>query len=171
MSPTTLASYLDHMDVTTTARTAPPQTPLAQESVTSWVRLGTVALAAPQLIIGVWAVLWPHSWFDSFPGLDPRLIAAEPPFNHHLAVDVGAAFLATGLALLAAAVWARRSGISVALLTYLAFTTPHVLYHATNPAPALSGSEQALNVMLLSSGALLAIVLAWGAHRPTEDRA
>ncbi|MEY2427017.1 MAG: hypothetical protein QOI61_2589, partial [Actinomycetota bacterium] len=134
-----------------------------ETEVKRWVRLGVAAtLAVPQLVIGLWAVLAPKNWFESFPGFDPRLVAAEPPYNEHLASDVGAGFLATGVVLLVAAVWANRAAISIALLAFAAFTVPHVIYHATHPADALSGVENAINTLTLASGLLLAAVFAWG---------
>jgi len=137
--------------------------------VERWVRIGVFALlAVPQLVIGTWAVLAPESWFDSFPGFDPRLVAADPPYNAHLATDAGAGFLATGLALAVAAVWGRRSGVIVALVAYAGFSVPHVLFHALNPAPGLTGSEDVLNVLLLVSGLVFAAVLGWGAYRSTD---
>ena len=132
-----------------------------------------VALAAPQLLVGVWAVVAPRSGFDSCPGLDPRLVAAEPPFNAHLATDAGAGFLATGVALAIAALIARRGAVYVALGTYAAFAVPHALYHAINPAPGLTSGEDLLNVFVLASGIVMAAVLAWGAWAPsppTESR-
>ena len=55
-----------------------------------WVRLGmVVTLAVPQLVTGLWAVIATRNWFERFPGVDPRLVAAEPPFNAHLATDAG----------------------------------------------------------------------------------
>ena len=127
--------------------------------VPDWARLGVVVtMAAPQLVIGLWAVLAPQRWFESFPGFDPRLVAAEPPFNRHLVSDVGAGFLATGVALLAAAAWANRDALRVALLTYVAFTFPHVAYHVLHPADALSGAEDVLNVFALASGLVLAVI-------------
>jgi hypothetical protein len=128
----------------------------------SWVRLGVaVTLAAPQLLIGLWAVTAPSNWFRNFPGFDPRLVAAEPPYNHHLASDAGAGFLATGVVLLVAAIWGNRASLLTALLAYAAFTVPHVLYHATNPADALSGPEDVTNVLALGSGLILSGVFAW----------
>ena len=74
------------------------------------VRLGVaVTLAALQLSIGFWAVTAPGNWFRNFPGFDPRPAAAEPPYNHHLASDVGAGFLATGVTLLVASIWVARA--------------------------------------------------------------
>lgn len=124
-----------------------------------------VTLAVPQLVTGAWAVLAPQDWYESFPGIDPRLVAAEPPFNTHLATDAGAGFLATGVALAVAAAWGRRSGVYLALLTYLAFAIPHFVYHAAHPAPGLTGAEDTRNVVLLGSGLLLALLFAWGARR------
>lgn len=125
-----------------------------------------VTLAVPQLVIGLWAYLAPESWFDSFPEFDPRLVAAIPPYNEHLASDAGAGFLATGVALLVAVIWANRSGVRVALVAFAAFTAPHVLYHAAHPADLLSGAEDVVNVLALSSTLVLAAVFAYG----TGDR-
>jgi hypothetical protein len=123
-----------------------------------------VTLAVPQLVVGIWAIVAPRSWFDSFPGFGPRLVAAEPPYNQHLASDVGAGFLATGVALLVAVIWANRTGIQIALVAYVAFTLPHVLYHATHPAHALSGVDNVANSLALAGGLVLALVLAWAVH-------
>jgi hypothetical protein len=131
--------------------------------VARWVRLGiAVTLGGPQLVIGLWAVMAPKNWFESFPGFDPRLAAAAPPYNEHLVTDVGAGFLATGIVLLVAALWANRAAIGMALLAFVAFTVPHVVYHATNPADALTGFEDVLNTVTLASGLVLAAVFAWG---------
>lgn len=129
----------------------------------SWVRLGVaVTLAAPQLVIGLWAVTAPANWFNNFPGFDPRLVAAERPYNQHLAADAGAGFLATGAVLLIAAIWGSRAAILTAVLAYAFFTVPHVLYHATNPADVLTGFENVTNVLALGSGLVLAGVFTWG---------
>jgi hypothetical protein len=132
--------------------------------VPTWIRIGLVALASGQIVTGVWALVATHSWFDHFPGVGADLVAAEPPFNHHLAADAGAGFLATGVALLAAAAWSSRQAVWVALLAYLAFAVPHLCYHAANPAPALSDVAQAANLVLLSSGVALAVLVGWGAR-------
>jgi hypothetical protein len=144
-----------------------------QDLVPRWVRLGLlVTLALPQLVIGSWAVFAPASFFRSFPGFDPRLVAAVPPYNEHLVTDVGAGFLATGAALVAAAAWAHRLAVYTALIAYVAFTLPHVLYHALNPAAALSGVEDAANALTLGSGLILAAAFAIGSgprRRPAAE--
>lgn len=147
--------------------------PRMETDVPRWVRLGTaVTLGGPQLVIGLWAVLAPHNWFTSFPGFDPRLVAAEPPYNEHLVSDAGAGFLATGVVLLMAAIWGNRAALRTALLAFVVFTAPHVLYHAVHPADALSASENIVNTGTLAVSLVLAIVFAWGdrtAHRSTTD--
>ncbi len=146
-------------------RTVPPVT----DRVPGWIRLGViVTLAVPQLVIGSWAILAPRSWFDSFPGFGPALVAAEPPYNHHLASDVGAGFFAVGVGLLVAAIWARRAGVQVALITFAAFTLPHVIFHATHPADALTTFENVMNALALAGGLALAAVFFWAVH--TDSR-
>ena len=135
----------------------------------TWVRLGLVALAVPQLVTGLWALFDPSGWFDRFPGFDPRLVAAEPPFNAHLASDAGAGFFATGVALVLAAWWAERHVIAVALLTYLAFAIPHFAYHLREPAPGLSGSEDARNVITLAIAVAVPAALWWGTVRHSSE--
>ena len=83
------------------------------DHVPGWVRLGlVVTMAAPQLLIGLWA-----------------------------------------------------------LLAFVAFTVPHVAYHAWHPAAVLSGPEDVLNVVSLGSGLVLAAVFAYGSiDRPPQPR-
>lgn len=137
--------------------------------VPRWVRLGLlILLAAPQLLVGLWALLSPQHWFDSFPGLGPALIAGEPPFNQHLASDVGAAFVATGVGLLLAAYWGTRQSARLALAVFVAFTAPHVAYHVLNPAPELDAAADVANAGLLASNLVWAAVLWWGTTRAPE---
>lgn len=139
---------------------------MADDEVPGWVRLGlVVALALPQLAVGIWAVLDPAGWFADFPGVDPRLVAAEPPYNQHLATDAGAGFLCTGVALGLAALWGRRSGVLVALATLAAFAVPHLTYHAGHPSELLTSGEQALNLGLLGTPLVVAAILAVGTLR------
>jgi len=118
-------------------------------TVPGWVRIGLVALGLPNVLAGLWAALAPEGWYDRFPGWDPRLVAAEPPFNAHLATDAGAGLLASGVVLLVAAWLADRRSVQLASVSFLAFAVPHTAYHAMNPAPGLSSAEDAQNVATL----------------------
>jgi hypothetical protein len=136
-----------------------------------WVRIGLVVLLGiPQLATGLWAVLAPESWFDSFPGFDPRVVAADPPYNAHLATDAGAGFLATGVGLLLAALWARRQPAVLALVTFLVLAVPHALFHTFSPAASLSTAEQVLSAASLWFGVAAAGLLVVGATRTDPVR-
>jgi hypothetical protein len=135
----------------------------------TWVRLGLVALAVPQLVTGIWAVLDPSGWYDSFPGFGPDLVAADPPYNAHLATDGGAGFLCTGVVLVLAAVWGRRREVTLALVTYLAFAIPHTLFHARNSSPGLSDGENTQNVATLVIATVFPLILFWGNRTPATE--
>ncbi len=151
------------------------------ERVAGWIRVVmVVGLAGMQLFTGLWAVFSPQSWFDNYPGIGPDLVAAEPPFNAHLATDAGAAFLCTGVALVAGAAFGRRSGVYVALIAYLAFAIPHTWYHAVHDAPGLTHGERTAGTAMLALGIAIAVGLLWAARpgppsptvlegRPSED--
>lgn len=124
-----------------------------------WVRLALVALGLPNVATGTWAILSPQAWFDRFPGFDPRLVAAEPPFNAHLATDAGAGFLATGAILLLAAWLGDRRSAQLALAGFALFAVPHAAYHALNPAPGLTGAEDVQNVGLLAFSVMVTAAL------------
>lgn len=132
--------------------------------VAAWVRLGLVALAVPQAFTGLWAILDPSGWFNDFPGFDPRLVAAIPPYNAHLAADAGAGFLATAVALVLAAWWGDRRVVLLALATYLSFAVPHLVYHVVNPSPGLSDAEDLRNVATLVIAVAFPVALGWGAY-------
>lgn len=143
--------------------------PSSDPAVAPWIRLATiVTLAIPQLVTGLWGVVAPRSWFDTFPGIGPALVAAEPPYNAHLASDAAAGFLATGILLVGAVVFGHRSHLLLGLLGYAAYSVPHTLYHLANAAPGLTGAENALNVVTLFMGLALAAGLAVACLRSTS---
>lgn len=133
--------------------------PNTNAAVRPWVRVGLIAIGVPNLLTGLWAVVSPQGWFDSFPGFGPALVAAEPPYNAHLATDAGAGLLASGLVLLAAAWFADRRSTQLALIAFAAFAIPHAAYHALNPAPGLTSGEDLQNALLLGFTAVAAVVL------------
>jgi hypothetical protein len=140
-------------------------TTTSTSSVPVWVRVGLVALGLPNALAGLWAVLSPEGWYDKFPGWDPRLVAAEPPFNAHLATDAGAGLLASGFVLLAAAWLADRRSVQLAVVAFLAFAIPHTSYHALNPAPGLTSSEDTQSAITLAFSVAVGVVLLVGSTR------
>ena len=134
-----------------------------EQNLPGWVRVGSIAaIAVPQLVTGAWGVVAPRHWFDHFPGIGANLVAAEPPFNAHLASDAGAGFLAAGVAVAIAATLGRRLLLLFALGMYGVGAVPHLLYHAINPAPGLSDRQDIVSVLMLAIGLAAAGVLAWG---------
>jgi hypothetical protein len=125
------------------------------------VRLGLVLLGLPQLAIGLWALISPSGWYETFPGAGHHWLPAFGSFDEHMASDVGAALFALGLLLLLAALWLERRVVQAALIGYLAFEIPHFAFHlgaddvlATGDRIA-SGITLALTVVV--SGLLLAL--------------
>lgn len=135
--------------------------------VPSWVRMGLVALGVPNMAAGLWAVLAPASWYESFPGFDPHLVAAEPPFNAHLATDAGAGLLASGAVLLVAAWLGDRRSVALGTVAFACFAVPHAAYHVLNPAPGLDGAEDVRNALTLVFVAGAALVLLVATLRAT----
>ncbi|MGW5107080.1 hypothetical protein [Nocardia sp. NPDC004123] len=115
-------------------------------------------LTATGVITGLWAVVAPESFYTSFPGFGLHWVRADGPYNHHLAGDVGAFFLALG-AISGAALYYRDSVIArVTGLAWLVFGVPHFIYHAFHRPPTLSGLNFTLE--LLAALAMPALGLA-----------
>jgi hypothetical protein len=89
-------------------------------------------------------------------------VAAEPPYNAHLATDAGAGLLASGVVLVAAAWLGDMRSVRLGLLAFAAFSVPHAAYHAFNPSPGLSSAEDVQNVVVLVFVLLASIVLLAG---------
>ena len=79
---------------------------------------------------GLWALPFPRSFYDGFPFPGWGWISTLGPYNEHLVRDYGAMNLAMGVLLVSAAVSFERRLSRVALLAYLAFATPHFVFHA-----------------------------------------
>ncbi|WP_067538878.1 hypothetical protein [Nocardia crassostreae] len=95
-------------------------------------------LAAQGILIGLWAVLAPRSFYEDFPGFGLHWVSPDGPFNHHLVGDVGAFFLALG-AISAFALYYRDSMIGRAAgLGWLVFGVPHFIYHVAHRPEAMS---------------------------------
>lgn len=121
-------------------------------------RLGLVALGAPLLALGAWAVVAPRSWFDDFPGGGRHWVSALGPYNEHLATDVGAFFLAIGGLLIFAAVVLERRAIQMALGALLVFSIPHLVWHLGELGP-YDTLDKVLNVISLSLLVVVPIVM------------
>jgi hypothetical protein len=117
-----------------------------------------IALGAPLVALGAWAVLAPHSWFDDFPGGGRHWVSALGPYNEHLSADVGAFFLAVGGLLVFAAVVLERRVIQAALGTLLVFSVPHLIWHLGELGP-YETLDKVMNVISLSLLVVVPIVM------------
>lgn len=104
-------------------------------------------LGAVQAFDGLYALFAPRSFYEDFP-FGRGWVEALPAYNEHLVRDVGALFLATALVLLAAAWYLERRLVAVALAAFLAFSVPHLTYHALNLGP-YSAADAIGNVVAL----------------------
>jgi hypothetical protein len=131
----------------------------------SIIRVGLAVLALPQALIGLWALLAPRDWFDTFPGAGHHWLPAYGAYNEHLATDVGDTFIALGLLLLGAALYLERRLVQVALVAYLAYEVPHLVYHL-GADDALSSGDQVASAVTLALTVVLAIALLVLTRRP-----
>lgn len=122
--------------------------------MTGVVRTGLILLGVLQLSWGVPAVVAPRWFFDNFPGLGHGWTAAYPPYNAHLMTDVGAAFVALGVLLLAAAWLADRRVVAVVLVGVLVFGTLHLIFHLRDHG-TLTGDELTISLASLGLGVFL----------------
>ena len=95
----------------------------------SGLRIGLLFLAATSLSSGLWALLLPRPFYEDFPLPGWDWISTLGPYNEHLVSDYGAMNLAMGVLLVSAAISLEKRLSQVALLTYLAFATPHFVFH------------------------------------------
>lgn len=107
-----------------------------------------VVLGAPQALLGLWALLAPHSFYKDF-GLGGKgWVATLGAYDEHLVRDVGSLFLGLGVLLIVAAVRGQRSLSMVAAIVWLIFAIPHTIYHLFNLGPYSTGNAIA-NVITL----------------------
>ena len=125
--------------------------PAAARRGTRWttIRAGLAALAAVELVLGAWTLLFPASFYRDVPTVD-----LTPPYSEHLFRDFGGATLGLAIVLAAAAVWMELRGVVVALLAYLAFAAPHLLFHLGHLHGATALEAGLLTALLVGSVAL-----------------
>lgn len=124
-----------------------------------WVRVIAAVTAVIYLVTGIWAVVAPRNWFETFPGFGEPLVAAEPPFNAHLATDAGAGFLAVAVTLLVAVALGDRLVMLVAAAALFAHAAPHFAFHIMNPADYVEASTNVTSLTGLVVAAIIPVVL------------
>jgi hypothetical protein len=104
-------------------------------------RVALAFTAFSTLLLGVWILIAPRSFYDDFPGFGRVWIQPDGPFNEHLLRDVGAGMLGLGVLAVCAFVWLTRPLVIAAGLAAFASGLPHFLYHLTNTDPYETGDQ------------------------------
>ncbi len=84
------------------------------------LRTGLGLLAAVEVMLGLWTLVLPMSFYANVPTVD-----LTPPFSEHLFRDFGGATLGLAVVLAAAAICPERRLVVLALLAYMSFSAPH----------------------------------------------
>jgi alkylhydroperoxidase family enzyme len=135
------------------------------------IRFLLLALGVPQALIGLWALVSPHTFYDDFPAGTDGWVHVLGPFDEHLVTDVGSLFIALGVVLVLAALSLRRGAVLAAATGWLIFSVPHFLWHVFNLEP-YSTADAVANTVTLGwtvVGGVLVLVLAL--RRPEGRRA
>lgn len=111
-------------------------------------KVALVVLAANGLLVGLWALAAPRSFYDDFPGAGRIWVAVDGPFNEHLVRDVGGLNLALALVACIALVSGSDLVARTAGGAWLVFGVPHLLYHVLHLDPFGTGDAVALVVAL-----------------------
>jgi hypothetical protein len=137
------------------------------------LRGGLLPLAATPLLGGLWALILPRSFYDDFPLPGSDWVSILGPYNEHLIQDYGALNLALTLLLVAAALLLGRRVVQVALVTWLVYATPHLVFHIgqTDHFSARSNVEQlsGLGLMVLLLLLLLYFAVPLGSKNAPEN--
>ncbi|MFN2559832.1 MAG: hypothetical protein ABR571_00870 [Jatrophihabitans sp.] len=108
--------------------------------------------------VGVWALIAPRSFYDSFPGLGRHWIDVTGPYNEHFVRDVGGLYLA----LLGLSAWAAlrptRDLARVAGLAWSVFSLPHLAYHAGH-LDEFGAGDRIGNLIALGGTAVVGLAL------------
>jgi hypothetical protein len=128
-------------------------------------RAALIALGAPFVVIGAWALAAPRSWYDEFPGAGMHWLPAFGPYDEHLVRDLGGLFLALGLLLTFAAVSLSRPLVQGALGALFVFSLPHLVWHLTE-LDALPTGDNIVNVTSLALPVLLPALLIYLTLQP-----
>ena len=133
------------------------------------IRAGLVFLAAGQGISGIWALAAPRSFYDDFPGAGLGWVVAIPKYSEHLVRDVGAFNLAFAFLFLWVAAGLDRTAVRGALLAWLVFAIPHLVFHLFH-LDALSSNSKIIQLIALGITVLLPIALLVSSQKLEQRR-
>lgn len=118
--------------------------------------LGAVGVSL--LAVGVWAQVFPRSFYDDFP-MGRSWVSLDGPYNEHLVRDVGGLNLALALGTVAIAALGTALLLRLGAVAVLLYSAPHLAYHATHLDPYGAADRISL-VVTLSLVVVVPIVVA-----------
>jgi hypothetical protein len=129
------------------------------------------ALAISQAMVGVWALLAPSGFYQSFPAAGHPWVSLLPPYNEHLVRDVGALSLSLTVLLAAAAVVPTLALIRVAVSAFAVYAIPHTVFHGLHLQgfPALDAVAQTAGFATQLLAAALALLTTFPRARAGGD--
>lgn len=135
------------------------------------LRVGLAFLALTQWAIGAWQLLLPRSFYDNGPTPGSAWVALVPPYSEHLMRDVGALNLGLAVVLTVAAATLNPLMTRTALVAYLVFSIPHLIFHALH-LEHFTRSEAVAQTVALAIGVALPLGLLAAAARlhPWSDQ-
>jgi hypothetical protein len=122
-------------------------------------------LAISQAVVGIWALLAPSGFYQSFPAAGHAWISLLPPYNEHLVRDVGALSLSLTVLLTVAS----HSLIRLAVTAYAVYAIPHTVFHGLHLQgfPALDAVAQMAGFATQLLAATLALLTTFPRDQPS----
>lgn len=112
-------------------------------------------------LVGVWALFFPLSFYQDFPGLGMRWVSLDGAYNEHLIRDVGSLNLGISLATLYALVSKNPASAIASAIAALVYSLPHLLYHAHHIQVLPNVFEQGLNMVLLGANLVASLLIVY----------
>lgn len=113
--------------------------------------VGSVLLAVfglAELVIGLWAVAFPKSFYDRFPGFGWHWVRAAGPYDEHLLRDFGGALAGLAVVALLCAAQPARALVLAMVAGWEIEAVPHFAYHALHKD--LPTGQDAVNLTVLA---------------------
>jgi hypothetical protein len=129
-----------------------------------FLRPGLLILAAGYLVVGLWALIDPQSFYEDFPGFGDPWIPPLGPYNEHLISDIGGLNSALGVLLLLAAKSLDRRLVEASLIASLVYSVPHLIFHLFHN-DELEGDDAVAQTIALAFGMGLSAGLLFGVSR------
>lgn len=133
------------------------------------LRAGLLVGLLVQLASGVWPLLWPRHFYATFPIPGHPWQAWQPAYNEHLIRDFGALNLVLALLFAVAAYTMDTLMTRTALVGYLIFAVPHLIFHLNHlhGLPIVDAVAQVVSLSIGVAGPIFLLALTAGSHQET----